>query len=177
MKIDIIGRNYKVSDRLKGLIEKKVGKFEKFFEKDVAVKVVCTESGNARYKMELNLTSGSMFVRGEVESDNMYQNLDTCIAKVEKQVIKHSDKFMNKRAINKADFEVFDYFEEGSNNFEKLKITKRKKFALEAMTEDEALDQMDLVGNDFFIFMNLKSNAVCVLYKKADGSVGLIETK
>lgn len=175
MKIDIVGRNYTVSERLKGLIEKKVGKFEKFFTKTATAKVVCTASGN-RYKMELNLTSGSMFVRGEVESDNMYQNLDMCIAKVEKQIIKHSDKLLNKRNVTKTDFEDFEFFEE-EQKFASDLITKRKAYKLTPMTEEEAVIQMDLVGNDFFIFMNSEVNSVCVLYRKADGTIGLIETK
>lgn len=174
MKIDIVGRNYTVSERLKGLIEKKIGKFEKFFSKQANAKVVCTANGQ-RYKMEVNLSSGSMFVRGEVESDNMYQNLDMCIAKVEKQIIKHSDKLLNKRNVAKADFEDFDFFEE-EQHFASDMITKRKVYRLTPMTEEEAVVQMDLVGHDFFIFKNSELDSVCVLYRKADGTIGLIET-
>ena len=175
MKIDIIGRNYTVSERLKGLIEKKIGKFEKFFTKQANAKVVCTANGN-RHKMEVNISSGSMFVRGEVETDNMYQNLDMCIAKVEKQIIKHSDKVLNKRNVTKDDYEHIEFFDE-DQHFASDLITKRKMYKLVPMTEEEAVVQMDLVGHDFFIFMNSEVDSVCVLYRKADGTIGLIETK
>ncbi len=175
MKIEILGRNYKVSERLKNLIEKKVSRFEKFFEKEANCKVVCRANGD-RYKMELNLSAPQMFVRGEVESDNMYQNLDNCIAKVERQIVKHSDKFLKKRGASKVDFAEFEYVED-EPKFESVKITKRKVYELSPMSEDEALDQMEMVGNDFFVFMHDKLNTVCLLYKKADGTVGIIETK
>jgi putative sigma-54 modulation protein len=91
MKIDIVGRNYAVSERLKGLIEKKVGKLDRFFEKPASAKIVCTANKD-RQKMEINLSCGKMFVRSEVETDNMYSNLDVCVAKLEKQVIKFLGK-------------------------------------------------------------------------------------
>lgn len=174
MKIEIVGRNYKVSDRLKSLIEKKLSRFDKFFDKEATARVVATAHGN-RYKMELNLSAPTVFVRGEVESDNMYQNLDSCIAKVERQIVKHSEKFVNKRGA-KADFTEFEFVDD-EPSFESVKITKRKTYELTPMSEQEALDQMELIGNDFFIFMHDKLKAVCVLYKKADGTIGFIETK
>lgn len=173
MKIDITSRNYKVSDRLKGLIEKKIEKFEKFFDKATSCKVVLTCQKD-RYKMELNLSSGSMFIRSEVESDNMYANLDLCLAKLERQVIKYVGKnYKTKRGAELPEFEYFDELPEVALP----KITKRKAFELVPMTEEEALIQMDNVGNDFFVFMNSAVNRVCLLYKREDGDIGLIETR
>ena len=170
MKIDITSRNYKVSDRLKSLIEKKIGKFEKFFEKGASAKVVLSCQKD-RYKMELNLSSGSMFIRSEVESDNMYANLDLCLAKLERQVIKYVGKnFKTKRGEALPEFEYFDEMPE----IVLPKITKRKSFELIPMTEEEALIQMDNVGNDFFVFMNSSVNRVCLLYKREDGSYGIV---
>ena len=173
MKIDIVGRNYKVSERLKNLIEKKLVKFDKFFDKATTVKVVCSAEKD-RCKMELNMSAGSMFIRSEVETDNMYSNLDICLARLEKQVAKYIGKASKKpRAI---DFSEFDYIDEVPE-IVMPKITKRKSFKLIPMSEQEALIQMDMVGNDFFIFNNSATDKVCVLYKREDGDVGLIETE
>lgn len=174
MKIDIVGRNYTPSDRLKGLIEKKVEKLDRFFEKPATSKIVCSNNAG-RLKMEVNLTCGKMFIRSEVESDNMYANLDNCLAKIERQIIKYGDRFEAKRNI-KPEAGEFEYFDE-KPKFELPKITKRKTYELVPMTEDDALAQMDMVGNDFFVFLNSKLNKVCLLYKKADGSIGIIVTK
>lgn len=172
MKIEITSRNYRVSERLKGLIEKKLSKFDKFFDKPASIKVVCSMVKD-RCKMELSLNAGSMFIRSEVETDNMYSNLDVCVAKLEKQVV----KFLGKANVKaKAiDFSEFDYFDELPELIIP-KITKRKSFNLVPMSEQEALVQMDMVGNDFFIFMNSATDNVCVLYRRGDGDVGLIET-
>lgn len=174
MKIDVVGRNYKVSDRLKSLIEKKLNKFDKFFEKPATIKVVCSAEKD-RNKMEINLNVGSMFIRSEVESDNMYSNLDIALARLEKQVVKYIGKTAKKPS-KAIDFSAFEYFDE-LPELVIPKITKRKTFALVPMSEQEALIQMDMVGNDFFIFMNSANDTVCVLYKREDGDVGLIETK
>lgn len=172
MKIDIVGRNYKVTEKLKTLLEKKISKFEKFFEKGATAKVVCS-SQKDRFKMELNLSTGSMFIRSEVESDNMYANLDLCLAKVEKQIIKYMGKnFKKARGAELPEFEYFDELPEVALP----KITKRKAFELVPMSEEEALIQMDNVGNDFFVFMNSAVNRVCLLYRREDGDIGIIET-
>lgn len=172
MKIDIVGRNYKVSEKLKGLIEKKLNKFDKFFDKPATVKVVCSAEKD-RNKMELNFSAGSMFIRSEVESDNMYSNLDICMAKLEKQLVKYMGK--TSKRVKTIDFSEFEYFDELPELIIP-KITKRKQFKLVPMSEQEALIQMDMVGNDFFVFMNSATDTVCVLYKREDGDAGLIET-
>ena len=162
MKIDITSRNYRVSDRLKGLIDKKLSKFDKFFDKPATVKVVCSMVKD-RYKMELSLNAGSMFIRSEVETDNMYSNLDVCVAKLEKQVIKFLGKANVKaKAIDFSELEYFDELPE----LVIPKITKRKSFNLVPMSEQEALIQMDLVGNDFFIFMNSATEIFEEIYRK-----------
>ena len=123
MKIDIVGRNYKVSEKLKGLIEKKLGKFEKYFDKPATIKVVCSAERD-RNKMELNFSAGSMFIRSEVESDNMYSNLDICVAKLEKQVVKYMGK--TTKRVKTIDFSDFEYFDE-LPEIVIPKITKRKQ--------------------------------------------------
>ena len=175
MKIDIQSKNYNLSERLKDLIEKKVGKLERFFDKPVEAKVVCTKNKD-RQKMEINVYSGGLYIRSEVETDNMYANLDVALAKIEKQIIKYVDKKLTNKKKQAKDMLEFDFFDEVPE-VKLPKITKRKVFDLVPMTEKEALMQMDMLGNDFFVFMNSKINRICLLYKRADGDIGMIETK
>ena len=123
--------------------------------------------------MEVSLSSGATIIRSEVETDNMYANLDICLARIEKQIIKYAGKLEAKR---QNGFSEFEFFEE-EPEIKLPQITKRKEFVLEPMTEEDALIQMDLVGNDFFVFMNSEIDKVCLLYKRADGGIGFIETK
>ena len=175
MKIEILERNYKAKDKLKDLLTKKLNRFEKYLDEGAQAKVVLSEiKGN--FKTEITISCKNMFVRSEVETDNMYANIDLCLAKLERQIVKHSEKFLSKR--RNVEPELLLFFDE-LPKFEEPKITKRKKYELEPMTEKEALEQAELVGNDFYIFMNKKTDSVCLLYKRhnSENEYGIIETE
>ena len=172
MKIDIVERNYKAREKLEALIQKKVEKFEKYLSDNASVKVVLS-SARDRYKMEVTVSDKGLFVRSEVETDNMYANLDLCLAKIERQIVKHSEKLTEKhRDINPLELMFFDELPE----FKKPKITRRKRYDLVPMSEEEAMEQLELVGHDFYVFLNENTQKVNVIYSRNDGDFGLIET-
>lgn len=171
MKIDVISKNFDVKDRLREIIEKKIERLGRFLGKNASAKVVCSRNKD-RYKMELTINADGRFIRSEIESDNMYANVDLCLAKVEKQIVKYGDKIKSIKRQALSELSFFDEIPE----FQPAKITKRKVYNLTPMTEEDALEQMDMLGHDFFIFLNRESNRVCVIYKRADGDFGLIET-
>lgn len=70
---------------------------DKYLGKDATAKVVCSKVKD-REKMEITINANGLFVRSEVETDNMYANLDTCLAKIERQVVRHGDKLVDKNA-------------------------------------------------------------------------------
>ena len=127
MKIEFLERNYKAQDKLKDLVEKKVNRFEKYLGKDASCKVVLSSRNNNDYKMEVTLKADGLFVRSEVESDNMYANLDTCLAKIERQVVKHQEKLSSFKRTNLIDAKDLLFFDE-LPTFKKPQITKRKKY-------------------------------------------------
>ena len=174
MKIEIVERGgYTAREKLKDLIEKKVNKFEKYLSGNATCKVVLTGNKD-RYKMEVSLSDKGKFVRAEVESDNMYTNVDLCLAKVEKQIVKHSERLIDRKR-NEAillDLMFHDQVEEDV----KPQIVKRKHYELVPMSEEEAMEQIELVGHDFYMFLNEKTQMVNVLYKRFDGELGLITT-
>ena len=175
MKIEIIQRNYVAKDKLKDLIEKKVAKFEKYLVEGASGKVVLSKAGQSeRYKMEITLKGKGIFVRSEVESDNMYANLDTCLAKIERQIVRISGKAKSSvKSVDPATLLFFDDVPEDSA----AKIVKRKEFELDELSEEDAVEQLELLDNDFYIYKDIDTNLVCVLYKRADGDYGLIKTK
>jgi putative sigma-54 modulation protein len=175
MKIEILERGYKAKDKLRDLITKKLTRFEKYLDDDAAAKVVLSEI-KGQYKLETTISSRGMYVRSEVESDNMYANIDLCLAKLERQIVKYSQKLTSKR--RDIDPSLLLFFDEVPE-FKKPVIAKRKSYELEPMTEAEALEQIELIGNDFYVFFNKKTNSVCVLYKRvgAESEYGIIETK
>lgn len=175
MKIDILERGYNAKPKLKDLIEKKLEKFEKYLGKDASCKVVLSARKDVSYKMEVSIQSKGLFVRSEVESDNMYANIDTCLSKIERQIVKHQDKLSQFKKVNLIDAAELLFFDE-LPTFKKPKITKRKSYELYPMSEQQAIEQLDLVDHDFYVFLNEATQKVCVVYHRADGDYGLIET-
>lgn len=172
MRIDILCKDYIARDKLKDLIEKKVSKLEKFFNGEVNAKVVLS-SKKDRYKMEVTLKSAGKYVRSEVESDNMYANLDICLARIERQIIKFNRKLLDKN--RKLDLE-FNFFED-LPDLTIPKIVKTKTFDLTPISVDEAIEQLELLGNNFYMFFNKDTNQTNLIYKRDDGNIGLIETR
>ena len=175
MKIDILERNYKAKDKLKELILKKIERFEKFVGKDATCKVVLSSRNENAYKMEVSVQAKGLFVRSEVESDNMYVNLDTCLSKIERQIVKHRDRLSSIEKIDLVDATDLLFFDE-MPKFKKPQISKRKHFDLYPMSETEAIEQMELVDNSFYVFLNEATQKVCVVYLRGDGDYGIIET-
>jgi len=172
MKIEIVERNYKAKDRLENLITKKIEKFDKYLSENATAKVVLSMVKD-RFKMEVSVSDKGLFVRSEVETDNMYANLDLCLSKLERQIVKHSERLgSRKRAIDPLDLMFFDELPE----FHKPKISRRKHYDLIPMSEEEAMEQIELVGHDFYVFLNEATQKVNVIYARTDGDFGLIET-
>ncbi len=175
MKIDILERGYKAKDKLRDLIEKKVNRFDKYVGENASCKVVLSMRNENSYKMEVTLTAKNLFVRSEVESDNMYVNIDTCLSKIERQIVKHQDKLASAKkavAFDPAELLFFDELP----RFRKPVISKRKHYDLYPMSEEEAIEQLELVDHDFYVFLNEKTQNVNVLYRRGDDDYGIIET-
>ena len=98
MKIDIIERNgYAVSQRLDRILREKLERLEKYFDDEVNVKVVCLKVAKQE-KLEITITSKGLLYRAEVQSDNMYDNIDIALPKLEKQIVRNNEKRKEKKA-------------------------------------------------------------------------------
>ena len=170
MKVEIICKNYHLDDNLKALIEKKLTKFDKYFDSDAKAKVKLTTVGD-NYSMEISINQNSLNVRSVAVSMKMNENVDIVLPKLERQIIKYKDKLGSK--IKKTAFEtpsIYNYTPE-----EKPQIVKVKKFNVSVTTIENAVEEMELLEHDFYVFINGETNKLCVLYKRTDGDLGLIE--
>lgn len=174
MEIKYVAKNYKISDKFKDVIEKKLSKIEKYFDKNIEVKVNCIEQ-NDRCKLELTINSSGLYLRSEVESDNMYNNIDAALPKLEKQIVKNTKKFKNKFA-EKAVFDTFEFIEEAPKT-ETGKVVKTKTFDLDPISVEDAEAYMEAVGHNFYVFLNGETGEINILYKRNDGNLGLIEVR
>lgn len=176
MDIKFVARNYKISDKLRDIIEKKLSKLEKYFKNDVEVKVNCIGEGDGDIcKLEITINSCGLFIRSEVSSDNMYNNIDIALPKLERQIVKNTKRYKNKFA-EKSVVEAFEYIEEEPEILPS-KIVKNKSFDLDPISVEDAQAYMEAVGHNFYVFLNGESGEINILYKRNDGNLGLIEVR
>lgn len=173
MKLNISGKNIDVTPALKRHVEKKIGKLSRHFDDNVEAQVTLSvEKDRHIAEVTIPLKSG-MIARGETETPDMYSSIDQVVDKLEKQIDKYKTKLINKKKRN--NFKMTGHVMKPKEERDEPKIVKVKRFAIKPMDEEEAVMQMDLLGHDFFVFTNAKTNEVNVVYKRKDGNYGLIE--
>ncbi len=179
MKIEFIDRDgYKSSARLQKIVNDKLGKLSKYFDEEVKIRVVCRKLAKQE-KLEITLTSKSMLFRSEVVGDSMYNNIDIALPKLEKQIVRMVDKKKDKKKARKQIKETetlpFEFLEEEPE--ELPAVFKKKTFNLDPTTLDDARFAIERLGHSFYVFLNAKTGRVNVLYRRGDGSFGLIDLK
>ena len=174
MKIIITSKNLNASDHLRETIEKKLYRLGKFFSDDIVANVTLSAEGG-RQRIETTINANGTIFRAEEETPDIYNGIDKIIDKLSSQVSKYKKKLYKKHKDNKAIVfeDVPDTVDEISDS---LEIVRRKKFELLPMTEDEAILQMELIGHSFFVFLNMDTDSIGVVYKRNDGKYGLLET-
>lgn len=179
MKIEYLCKNYDPSDKLKAIIDKKIQRLDKYFDDDTRIKVVL-KKGNTKcvddlYTLELTILLDNSVMRAEVTSDNMYSNIDLALPKLEKQVVRHQKKLASKS----KKFRIKDIVSDDNvsdERDEEKSIVRSKSYTLIPMSIDDAIEELELVGHNFYVFLNKTTNSINVLYVRHDGNYGLIET-
>ncbi len=170
MKLDVIQTNYQPKGKLLEILEQKVKRLDKYFpDSDTVCKIVLSQQGK-RCTMEVSINYKGTTIRSEVKGDTMYYNIDECLPKLERQIVKHKDKLYSKGKAPKDDYQFISHVE-----VEPIEIKKVKKFTVEKITPEEAVENLELVGHDFFVFCNVQTGNVEVVYKREDGSIGLLQ--
>lgn len=172
MRIELISKGYNEGNRLVSVIEKKLSKFDKYFSKEGAAKIKLSTVGKDKFTMEITISVGGALVRSEVTSDNMYDNIDLIIPKLERQLSKYRERMLSKQPKKalplKLDEEIAPAKEKPG------KVVKVKNFDISIITVDEAVAELELLDHDFYVFVNAENNKVSVVYKRHDGDYGLL---
>ncbi len=176
MKVEILGLDMRINDILRGAIEQKLAKFERFFDESARGEVKLQPEG-ALVRAEVTFKIQSLYFRAEsVESDALTA-VEQAIDNLERQIRKNKAR-MKKRLKDYSYMEA--YFElaafEGEEEYEEdFNIIRKKSFDIQEMTPDEAILQMELLGHSFLLFLSAETGKVCVVYKRHDGDYGLLE--
>lgn len=173
MKFNIHGKNIEVTDAIRGYIESKIGRLDKYFKDTDLEAVVNLRVRGKEQIVEVTIPASKMVLRAEEKHSDLYAAVDLVSDKLERQIRKNKTKARKnlKQTIVFTDFEV-DASEDVDNS-----IVKRKVVDTKPMSEEEAILQMELIGHDFFLFKNDKTNELCVVYKREDGGYGILEAK
>lgn len=175
MRIEYLSKNYTAGEKLKDIISKKVNRLDKFFDDDTAVKVMLKQS-NEIYTLELTIFVDNGVLRAEVSSDNMYNNIDLALPKLEKQIIKHHKKIADKSKKFRGS-EFTDAAYQAPEEERDFKVVRSKAYKLTPMTVEDAIEELELIGHSFYVFENKATNNVNVLYRRNDGDYGLIDAQ
>ena len=171
MKYNIRGNKIDVTEAISDYIKNKVSKLEKYLDDndEVEAKAIVSAKGHNQ-KVEITIWSGKYNIRAEVVNPDLYSAIDLVIDKLERQFKKYRGKLNIKRAKEEYISETDELLEE-----EEQKIVRRKEVYLKPIDEEEAITQMELLGHSFFVFKNVETGKINVVYKRSDSDYGLIE--
>jgi len=176
MKYNIRGDKMVVTDSIKEYVESKLDKLNKYFTEDDLTANVLTKIRGNKQIVEVTIPTDKFILRSEEANDDLYAAIDLVSDKLERQIRKNKTKLKKQNKVNnKYEYFNFDFEiekEEDNNN----KIVKRKSVDTKPMDEEEAILEMELLGHNFFVYKDMHTNEVCVIYKRNDGNYGIIET-
>lgn len=173
MNYIISGKNINVTDGLKSAIEQKLGKLERYFTPETEI-IVTLSVEKDRQKIEVTIPVKGTIIRSEQVSDDMYVSIDLVEEVIERQLRKYKNKLVAKHQEGGNFQQQFVELDDAADDGE-VKIIRTKRFGIKPMFPEDACVQMELLGHNFFVFSNAETEEVNVVYKRKNGTYGLIE--
>ncbi len=181
MKFIISGKNIEITSGLRDAVEQKLGKLERYFTPETEV-IVTLSVEKERQKIEVTIPVKGNIIRSEQTSSDMYVSIDLVEEIIERQLRKYKNKLVAKSqghptASGSGNSFKKEFFESDDESVEdgEIHIVRTKRFGVKPMFPEDACVQMELLGHSFFVFCNAETDEVNVVYKRKDGSFGLIE--
>lgn len=201
MQVIVTGRGTHVSNHMKKVAGEKLEKVQRFFDRINTMQIEFSEERNPRlasrkHTVEVTLTTKQHTLRAHASGPDPSAAVDGVLAKIEQQVKRLKGKFVErgsrtagaKKAKARTRAQALPaaldigtpVVESGNGNGSgasngRVRITRVKQFVLTPMTAEEAVLQMETLGHDFYLFVNPRSETAGVVYRRRDGSFGLIE--
>jgi putative sigma-54 modulation protein len=179
MELTIKGRNMEVTDRLYDYVHQKIGKLDRYLpsisEAWVELSVEAAKAAQHRQVCQVTVRSNGTILRAEERSDDMFNSIDAVLDKMYRQIARYKGKRQNRWRGAAAPMEPLPA--EYEEDFEEAlpTIVRSKRFAMTPMHPEEAVEQMELLSHDFFVFFNADEGQINVLYRRQDGDYGLIQ--
>lgn len=180
MQISFTGKQFEVTDALRDYAERKLRKFEKQLRKVTSAHVV-QSTERAWHNVDITVNADGKVFRGEGRSDNMYTSIDMAVAKLETQIQHRKGKIIDRAHGRTPESRVPENevvlaeAEEAAPDEEPSRAVRRRRVQLAPMTVDEAIDEMELMAQQFLLFANAETGQLNVVYKRDQEGYGLIE--
>jgi putative sigma-54 modulation protein len=176
MQLLITGKNVEVTDWLRAYIEKKIGKLDRYLptiiEARVELLVQETKSAKDRQRVQVTVRDNGTLLRAEEKSADMFASIDAVLDKMYRQIARYKERRQDRRTAGEAPpIQVTPE----EDDVRLPEIVRVKRFRVTPMSPDEAVEQMELLGHDFYVFQNPDGDQLSVLYRRHDGNYGLLE--
>jgi putative sigma-54 modulation protein len=177
MQVSVTFRNMESKEIAREYVQEKIAKLKKYLDTPLEANVVLTTAKH-RQIAEVNLLANRLIINAREETEDMFSAIDGVMDKLERQLLKYKEK-IKRRKINSSlpesnwQMNVFspESFEEGASP----RLIRSKRLLVQPMSVDEAALQLELLNNEFYIFTNVESKSLNIIYRMKDGHFGLIE--
>ena len=180
-RFEIQGRNIEISDRLNDYVSDKASKLDRYLKEIDETRIELSfvksaRSASDRQVAQITVRGKGFILRSEERADDIFAAFDSALDKIQRQIDRYKGKRKRGRGDGRSAAEVVEPLPTYEEEEERSDVVRRKKFGLIPMNEAEAIEQMQLLGHDnFFIFFDADANRIKVLYRRRNGTYGLIE--
>ncbi|HNS49602.1 MAG TPA: ribosome-associated translation inhibitor RaiA [Anaerolineae bacterium] len=179
MELNIKGKNIEVTERLRDHVQRKIGKLDRYLPTITGAWVELTTEGTRaaqdRQVCQVTIRSNGVILRAEERADDMFTAIDTVLDRMYRKIARYKGRRADRWrgagvAVEPLPIEAEQEAEEAP-----AAIVRRKRFQMTPMLPEEAIEQMELLGHDFFVFYNAEEGQANVLYRRKDGTFGLLQ--
>ena len=178
MRYNFVGKNIEIGDRTREKVEAKLARIEKFLPEET-VATVTLSSERLDKNVEVTIPYHKRMIRAEVSDPDMMAAVDGAVDILENQIIRYKKRLRTKVRQSaesyRAEYESLRIKEEELNEEPLYKIERVKHFEVKPMDAEEAVMEMELIGHSFFVFRDAETENINVVYKRKNGSYGLID--
>ncbi len=174
MELQLTSKGINLTTDLRRHIESKLGRFSRHLKKAIEIKAEVSEQKTKapqdRFMARVTLNTGNTMLHSEERGENLLVAIDRVVQSMDRQIERYKGKLQDKGRASSPG--------QGKSNQKstaRKNVVKVKRFSVKPMSVDEAAAQMELLGHDFFLFLNAESGNLSLLYKRKDGNYGLIE--
>ena len=184
MQLSITGRNMELTDYIRDYVDKRMQRATRHLPSlhEGRVELAAVSNGNGqRHIVQVTLRAGGKILRGEERANDLFTAIDDVMEKMVRQVDRFKGKRQQRRHATQpeplSEPEALEALEAADSTDEDdgyQPIVKTKRFQTAPMGPEEAIEQMELLGHNFFVFFNAHDGQINVVYRRHDGDYGLL---